>query len=331
MTSAIETLSGRLLPWLEAAFEQFDAAHREGHLGHAWLLSGPAGIGKINLALALANRLLGSTSPPQILGADLAIEVLGQRHAPADRHPDLHWLHPEEDKETISVEQIRGIIESLGLTAHQGSSKVVIIEPAEALTTAAANALLKTLEEPRPGSYLLLVCHRPGRLAATVRSRCQQLKLRAPGPEEQMRWLGADPTAFEEGRRLVGDSPLAVARFLKTNSIDIKEIETKFIRLCEDRLDCQSLAQAWYKEGPATPLTWLGGRIHEEIRRRVSTAVTVPAAAALHNALRGLSTRTLVEQYDRSEKLLNQLGSGVNVELAIQALLSGFQTNRGRS
>lgn len=331
MTSAIDTLSRRLLPWLEPALEQFDAAYREGHLGHAWLLSGPAGIGKINLALALAGRLLGSKAQPQILDAELALEALGQRHTAADRHPDLHWLYPEEDKETISVEQIRGIIESLGLTAHQGSTKVVIIEPAEALTTAAANALLKTLEEPRPGSYLLLVSHRPGRLAATVRSRCQQLKLRPPGPQEQVRWLGVDPTAFEQGRRLVGDSPLAVAAFLKSNAIDIKQIESSFIQLCEDKLDCQSLAQAWYKEGPATPLTWLGGRIHEEIRRRLSNAVTVPAAVTLHNAWRGLSTRTLVEQYDRSEKLLNQLGSGVNVELAIQALLSAFQTNRGRS
>jgi DNA polymerase-3 subunit delta' len=335
MSSPVDTLSGALLPWLEPAFEQLAQAHRAGHLGHAWLLTGPEGIGKINLALALAGRLLGSSVAPDTLGAEPALEALGQRHAPADIHPDLHWLHPEEDKETISVDQVRGVIESLGFTAHQGATKVVIIEPAEAMTTPAANALLKTLEEPTRDSYLLLVCHRPGRLPATVRSRCQQLKLRPPAVEAVASWLGVAAATVEQQRRVGGESPLKVASSLKINTIDISGIEESLISICEDRLDCQSVAQAWYRGDPATPLAWLCRRLHEELRHRfapdLSTGVTVPTASTLHNAWRGLSTRLLVEQHDRAEKLLNQLGSGVNVELALQALLSAFQTNRGRS
>jgi DNA polymerase-3 subunit delta' len=335
MSSPVDTLSGALLPWLEPSFEQLAQAQRAGHLGHAWLLTGPAGIGKINLALAFAGRLLGSSVEPTVLDAESALEALGQRHAPADLHPDLHWLYPEEDKETISVDQVRDVIESLSLTAHQGATKVVIIEPAEGLTTAAANALLKTLEEPTRDSYLLLVCHRHGRLPATVRSRCQELKLRPPTVDTVARWLGVPAAAVDQQRRLVGDSPLQVALSLKTKSIEISGIEESLIAVCEDRIDCQSIAQTWYRGDPATPLRWLCSRLHEELRHRLapdlSTGVTVPAGSTLHNAWRGLSTRMLVEQHDRAEKLLNQLGSGVNVELALQALLSAFQMNRGRS
>lgn len=335
MSGAYETLTRALLPWLAPAFDRFDRARSSEHLGHAWLLTGPAGMGKINFALALAVRLLGRSDPPSTLAADAALPAIRERHAPADRHPDLHWLHPEEDKETISVDQVREVIESLSLTAHQGATKVVVIEPAEAMTTAAANALLKTLEEPTADSYLLLVSHRPGRLAATVRSRCQQLKLQPPSSAELATWLGVDRARVEEAQSLLGRSALGVAMAMREDSLNIKEIESDIVRLCEDRLDCQSLAQGWFREGAEAPLSWLTGRLHEELRSRlapgVSTGITVPLSATLHNAWRGLSTRTLVDAYDRSEKLLNQLGSGINVELAIQALLSTFQTNRGRS
>ena len=96
----------------------------------------------------------------------------------------------------------------------------------------------------------------------------------------------------------------------------------------------------WRKPGrkvtPSSRLSWLRRRLHEELRSRFtaaagSTEVTVPAAATLHNAWRNLPARTLFEQYDRAEKLLNQLGSGLNIDLALQAMLSSLVVNRGRS
>jgi DNA polymerase-3 subunit delta' len=95
MTTALETLSRGLCPWLQPALEQFETARRTGTLGHAWLISGPAGVGKLNLALVLARRLLGDDRPPGVLEAGAALEALAVRHAPADRHPDLQWLYPE--------------------------------------------------------------------------------------------------------------------------------------------------------------------------------------------------------------------------------------------
>jgi DNA polymerase-3 subunit delta' len=336
MTSALETLSQRLCPWLAPALEQFEAARLAGNLGHAWLISGPAGVGKINLALALARRLFGTGTEPAELDAAAALAAVAARHAPMDRHPDLHWLYPEEDKETISVDQIREVIETFTLTAHRGGAKIAIVEPAEAMTTAAANALLKTLEEPTAGSYLLLLSHQPGRLPATVRSRCQHLKLRPPGAASVAKWLGVAHQTVAEAQRLVGAAPLRLAAAIQGNDLSVfNKLESDLAAICQDRLEPQTVAQTWTKGDIELALSWLRRRLHEELRSRFTTApgsteVTVPGSETLHNAWQTVPARTLFEQYDRAEKLLNQLGSGLNIELAVQAMLNALVVNRGR-
>ncbi|HEU4617187.1 MAG TPA: DNA polymerase III subunit delta', partial [Gammaproteobacteria bacterium] len=158
--SALQRLSTRLCPWLAPSLERLETARRGGRLAHGWLIKGPAGVGKINLALVFANRLLAGVepgAPPPALAASDAARAMQDRHVPADHDPDLHWLFPEEDKKTIGVEQVRDVIEAVALKGFRGADKAVIVEPAEAMTTAAANALLKTLEEPTDRTYLLLV------------------------------------------------------------------------------------------------------------------------------------------------------------------------------
>jgi DNA polymerase-3 subunit delta' len=337
MTAAIEALTQRLLPWLEPAFAKLDAARAAGTLGHAWLLSGPAGVGKTNLALVLAARLFAPDARHGALEPAAALAAMAARHEPLDRHPDLHWLHPLEDKETISIDQVREVIEAFSLTAHRGGAKVIFIEPAEALTTAAANALLKTLEEPTPSGYLFLVSHQPGRLPATVRSRCQQLVLRAPGVEAVAEWLGASAVAVREAQRSVGASPLRLAATMQDHERSFfSKLEKDLVELSQDRIEPHGVAQSWAKGDLDLALGWLKRRLHETLRGRLAAAgdpteVTVPAAATLHNAWRALPMRTLFDEYDRAEKLQNQQGSGVNVELALVAMLSALVVNRGRS
>jgi DNA polymerase-3 subunit delta' len=337
MTSALETLSGRLLPWLAPPFAHLDAARRAGTLGHAWLISGPKGVGKVNLALALARRLLGDDAEPSLLDAGAALTAMAARHEPTDRHPDLHWLYPEEDKETISIEQVRDLTSTFSLTAHRGGSKVALIEPAEALTTAAANALLKTLEEPTPRGYLLLVTHQPGRLAPTVRSRCQHVPVALPDVGELAKWLGVSSSVVLDARRSGGAAPLALASTVQQDAASLfNKLENDLAELSQDALDPQGVAQAWAKGDTELALSWLKRQFHEELKARLtqtpgSTEVTVPRSATLHNAWRALPTRTLFDEYDRAEKLLNQLGSGLSVELALMAMFNALVVNRGRS
>ena len=337
MSSAIDTLSRNLLPWLSPPLAQLDAARRAGTLGHAWLISGPAGVGKLNFALVLARRLFGDDSEPAVLDAGAALAAMATRHELADRHPDLHWLYPEEDKETISVDQIRGVIEEFTLTSHRGGAKVIVLEPAEGLTTAAANALLKTLEEPTSRGYLFLLSSQPGRLPATVRSRCQHLALRLPDAESVARWLKVAPAAVLEARRAVGASPLQLAASIQGDGISIfNKLEDDLTGISQDKIDPLAVANSWAKGDTELALGWVRRRIHEELRSRLaepagSTSVTVPVGATLHNAWRALPERALFDEYDRAEKLLNQLGSGLNIELALAAMLSALVVSRGRS
>jgi hypothetical protein len=128
-----------------------------------------------------------------------------------------------------------------------------------------------------------------------------------------------------------------LAAALQQNSISLfNKLETDLAEVSQDRLDPQAVAQSWAKGDAELALGWLRRRIHEELRARLaepggSTLVTVRAAATLHNAWRALPARTLFDQYDRAEKLLNQLGSGLNVELALAAMLNELVVNRGRS
>jgi DNA polymerase-3 subunit delta' len=336
--TALRLLSTRLCPWLRPAWQRLDDVRATRHLGHAWLLAGPEGVGKINLALAFGARLLdgGGPAPPPLLGPSEAIAAIRDRHTPSDHHPDLHWVFPEEDKRTISVEQVRVVSEALTLKPYRGTAKVVIIEPADGMTAGAANALLKTLEEPSDDTYLLLLSHQPGRLPATIRSRCQRLDVARPPLEEVAAWLGE--TAEQTARLwpLVGGAPLRIAELLQNDTlVQNKDIVDELNLLSEDNIDPQTIAQHWLEIDTGQVLTWLAGELHRAIRRRlapaVSTSVTDPAGARLHNAWANLTLRTLFEQHQRAESLASQLGAGLNMELALRAWLLGFQTDRGRS
>ena len=363
MSSPVETLSRRLLPWLEPPFAKLEAARASGRLSHAWLISGPEGVGKLNLAFVLARRLFGGDLEPGALDAPAAVAAMAARYEPADRHPDLHWLFPRERKpedeeageeqkpkekgakQAIGVDQIREAIDSLTLTAHRGGAKVLVLEPAELLNAAAANALLKTLEEPRPNSYVLLLSRQPARLPATVRSRCQHLNLHPPSADAVSKWLDVAPAAVLDAQRAVGSAPLRIAAAIQEGSVSkFKKLEADLTELSHDRLDPQSVAQSWIKAETKIEtksetelvLGWLQRRIHEALRARLaettgSTEVTVPVAATLHNAWRALPERTLFDEYDRAERLLNHLGSGLNIELALAAMLNALVVNRGRS
>jgi DNA polymerase-3 subunit delta' len=334
--STIEIMSRKLCPWLRPAFDQIAEAQRSGRLGHAWLITGPAGIGKLNLALAAANHLLGATTPPTQLAAAEALTALGSRHTAADHHPDLHWLYPEEDKHSISVEQIRSVIEAISLTAHRGKAKVVIIEPADAMTPAAANALLKTLEEPSGDTYLWLLSERPGKLPATIRSRCQRLDIAPAAAADLAEWLGATERGeIAELWPLAAGAPLRIAALIDADvTRKIKALESTILAISEERADPVAVAEAWAKGDAELALTWLGARLHAAIRERCasegSTAITVRPTDTLHNAWAELTLKTLFDQHDKTERLLNQLGSGMNLELALAALLVAFQASRGQ-
>jgi len=335
--SAYQVLSGRLCPWLRAPLENLETAHAKGLLAHGWILAGPRGVGKINLALAFAHRLLKPGGEALAdLGAGDGAAAMAQRHEAMDHHPDLHWRFPEPEKRTLTVDQIRETPRALTLTSLEGPAKVVILEPAEAMTPGAANALLKTLEEPTPRTYLFLVAHQPGRLQATIRSRCQWLAIPRPTEEEALGWLTeAESTESESDWQkllaLAGGAPfraiaLSGSEYLQKN----KEFEEQFNLISRSKLDPQVVADAWKKDDLDLALGWLATRLQGVIRARMApeawNPITDLGPNTLHNAWQTMSLRTLFRLLQSTEALLQRLGGGINADLATRALLLGFQT-----
>ncbi len=162
------------------------AAAAAGRLPHAWLLTGPRGVGKATLAWRIARHLIAD-SPPGGLAMDPGHPVFRQLAGLAS--PQLFLCRRPRDDKTerlrtaITVDEVRALKSFFQLSAADGGRRVAIVDAADELNGAAANALLKILEEPPARAVLLLVCHRPAALLPTLRSRCRELRLRPLGPE----------------------------------------------------------------------------------------------------------------------------------------------------
>lgn len=203
-----------------AAEEGFEAARARGRLHHAWLLTGPEGVGKATFAYRAARRLLGAP-------ADVGYGVLGvdphhpvARQVAARSHPDLFVLEREgpdgKPRRVIPVDDARRLAEFFSKSPATAPHRVAIVDAADDLNPNAANAILKTLEEPPPRGVLLMVSHAPGRLLPTIRSRCRRLAFEALGIEATVDFVadraGANP---EEALRLAHMAEGAPGRALQ--------------------------------------------------------------------------------------------------------------------
>ena len=171
----------------EAAEQRLAGGLQSGMMHHAWLITGPQGIGKATLAYRFARAALGSAEDRDPLGSPLAVlpESRSARQIAALSHPGLAALQRGYDPKTkrimsaITVDDVRGLKNFLSLSTGAGGWRVVIVDTADDLNRNAANALLKSLEEPPARTVFLILSSAPGRLLPTIRSRCQVLALSA--------------------------------------------------------------------------------------------------------------------------------------------------------
>jgi DNA polymerase-3 subunit delta' len=193
----------------EAPAGAFESALARGRLHHAWLLTGPEGVGKASFAYRVARRLLGAAPAPAFgpLGADPQDPVA--RRIAARAHPDLMVLEREVEggkaRKVIPVDEARKLPEFFAKSPSSAPFRVAIVDAVDDMNANAANALLKTLEEPPERGVLLLVSHAPGGLLPTIRSRCRRLRFAA--------WDEADAAAFTAARTgLNAEEALRLAR-----------------------------------------------------------------------------------------------------------------------
>lgn len=181
----------------EAAIAALREGEGSGRLHHAWLLGGPEGIGKATLAYRFARHLLAPPSEKLPGGDGLGVAPDGRtaRQVASLAHPNLiavERIAPEEGKPVpkfIGVDAIRKALGFFASTAADGGRRICIVDCVDDLNIPAANALLKTIEEPPPGALILLVSHAPQRILPTIRSRCRKLNLQPLAPPDVERVL----------------------------------------------------------------------------------------------------------------------------------------------
>ena len=157
----------------------------QGRLHHGWLLAGPAGIGKATLAYRFARAALSRPDERDSAGRSLSVssETSGSRQVRALSHPGLlvirrpYLVKDKRFAASIPIEEVRRLRQFLQLSAERDAWRVVIVDSADELAGSAANAILKSLEEPPPRTIFLLITAQPGRLLPTIRSRCRVLSM----------------------------------------------------------------------------------------------------------------------------------------------------------
>jgi DNA polymerase-3 subunit delta' len=212
-------------PWTAAVEAEFSERLRENRLPHAILLAGPRDTGKTEIATKFVAGLLCLENRYPACGACRSCQLLA-----SGAHPDRYQVSFEINRKTgdlrkeIVIGQVRELISSLNLTNTISRRKAALIHPAEAMNRSAANALLKTLEEPPGEAVLILVVHDAARLPATIRSRCQNLLVRTPDEDLSAGWLCDTTTANAEeaaaALAAAAGSPLKAAQMIRDGSLE---------------------------------------------------------------------------------------------------------------
>lgn len=308
--------------WLASETARLRGAYTAGRLPHALLIHEAPGAGGEWLARWAARMVLCS-SPRE--GAPCGQCTSCQRASHA-QHPDLTIVQPIESTQ-IRIEQVRELSAELALTAHQGGYKVGILSPADSMNRFAANALLKTLEEPPRGTLLILVASQPSRLPATILSRCQRVRLRAPDRAQAIAWLEATRGPGDWGRVLdvLGPAPMAAAA---ADPAAVVEVAAEVRRGLEEAIaggdDPVATAERWARSELPLRLSCVENWLTERIRGRMGGGgffTEVRAGAHPRGSGESLDLRQLFGLLDAVLELKSSFDAPINRGLALESLL----------
>ena len=297
----------------EAAERAFLSALARGRLHHAWLVVGPEGAGKATFAYRAARRLLGAKPAGEVdrLESSPADPVCRQISARAN--PDLLALQrdPEDGKtrKGIPVDEARGLPDFFSLSTAIAEYRVAIIDTADDLGDAAANAVLKTLEEPPTRGVIFLLASSPGALLPTIRSRCRRLILDLPSEAAALGFL-REKTALDEAScsrllRMAGGAPGRAWRLAEAGALELDDLAGEVLaRLPEsDGARLVALAESFRGAAGAERFALFFERLADQVRGRATQEIS-PRLAEAWSELIALPRRVEAVNLDRGDALI---------------------------
>lgn len=307
--------------------------HRRTGLPHALLFTGPGGLGKHALTLKTAQWLLCSHRDEQSAGA------CGECHSchlwTAGNHPDFMLCQPEDGSRQIRVDGVRRVNEFLNQTPQISSCQVVILHPAEVLNLNAANALLKTLEEPPGESFILLESERSGSVLPTIRSRCQTLALHLPELSVATTWMveqGMSESDADQALRQNHFAPLAALMWLQNNGLRrYGEWVSNLSAWSEERQGLETTVKAWKNDELIDWLTWFSVVLTDMTKARsgVQPEQLMDSGITERFPCATLPLSNLLALHARVVQTLSELHAGAsyyNRQLLLESLLIDWQT-----
>jgi DNA polymerase-3 subunit delta' len=308
-------------PWQQQIWERLQSARSAARLPHALLFVGNRGIGKRALVEALAHSLLCES--PDLAGKPCG----GCRSCQlflSGNHPDFSLIVPEEEGKAIKIDSIREFIASEGLTSHSGGYRIILIEPAESMNRAAANSLLKTLEEPIASTLIILNSARPADLPATIRSRCQQVHF-PPPPEEMAReWLQSqiETKDWEILLQLASGAPLLALQYAEQDILEQRQqMLAEFAGVIEEKLDPVDIAGRWEKLDLSRSLHWISSWIVDILKLGSGADPQQLINRDQHKKLHGISVRLELKRLYRFLDLLYEVNRNIDSTLNKRLLL----------
>ena len=321
------------LPWLQPPFDAVLASGAAGRLSQGLLVHDSPGAGGIRLVKRIAQLILCTGGQPP------CGECSACRRVESGEHPDLLRIAPKEESklQQITVDDVRDACEQLVMTSYEGRGSVAVIHPADAMNHNAANALLKTLEEPRPKLHLILVTSRPSALPATILSRCQRLRIPPPPRAQVLAWLQAQKPSADWPAALdaVGGAALDA---LESDPASLRQLRDDTWRALREArqgtLDVVRTADAWSKDGLALRLN----SIESYLTQRILAGPEIGAQSAELRVGAHLPAPDLdinialaLGLLDGVKELRLQTSTTLNKALAVERLLWRFARGASRA
>ncbi len=308
MTDPVSIPADLALPfWIDPLLAQFGQRIINDRVAHALLLTGTQGQGKMLLACRMVNALLclDLTESGLACGSCRACH-----YQQAGTHPDSHLLQPE-GSEQIKIDQIRALSARMTQTRSVSPYQVTLLTPAERLNRNAANALLKTLEEPPPNAVMILVANQTDRLPATLKSRCQRIHISSSPTARVRQWLidtaPCNEADADVALRVNQQAPLAALSFVTSQSLPrYQSFEQDLLKVLSARQDPVTLVQEWVDQDAQEIIGWWVAMLRNAAWSQVDA---LPEQVARRHQFyqRLLQTRRLLESPVRKDQLYESL------------------------